>query len=162
MERPTRNDGGRGDDQLCRTAETGEDYTKHCTLVVQYNTCTVVFLCFKVVFHTLLGSPYAVLSRGLCRMKMLPVMILANYHSSTRSAVSERPNLSARLVSQCPNSSARLVSQCPNSSARLVSQCPSSSARLVSQCPNSSARLVFPMFQVELATRFQMFQFEHE
>ena len=30
--------------------------------------------------------------RGLCRMKMLPVMILANYHSSARSAVSERPN----------------------------------------------------------------------
>ena len=42
-------------------------------------------------------------SRGLCRMKMLPVMILANYHSSARSAVSERPNSSARLVSQCPN-----------------------------------------------------------
>ena len=68
----------------------------------------------------------------LCRMKMLPVMISANYHSSARSAVSESPNSSARLVSQCPNSSARLVSQ----------------------CPNSSSRLVFPMFQVELATCF--------
>ena len=68
----------------------------------------------------------------LCRMKMLPVMILAKYHSSARSAVSESSNSSARLVSQCPNSSARLVSQ----------------------CPNSSARLVFRMFQVELATRF--------
>ena len=44
--------------------------------------------------------------RGLCRMKMLPVMILANYHSSARSAVSERSNSSARLVSQCPNSNA--------------------------------------------------------
>ena len=72
-------------------------------------------------------------ARGLCRMKMLPVMILANYHSSARSAVSERPNSSARLVSQCPNSSARLVSQ----------------------CPNSSARLVFPMFQVELRLTFE-------
>ena len=71
--------------------------------------------------------------RGLCRMKMLPVMILANYHSSARSAVSERPNSSARLVSQCPNSSARLVSQ----------------------CPNSGARLVFPMFQVELRLAFE-------
>ena len=74
-----------------------------------------------------------VLGRGLCRMKMLPVMILANYHSSARSAVSERPNSSARLVSQCPNSSAWLVSQ----------------------CPNSSARLVFPMFQVELRLAFE-------
>ena len=72
-------------------------------------------------------------NRGLCRMKMLPVMILANYHSSVRSAVSERPNSSARLVSRCPNSSARLVSQ----------------------CPNSSARLVFPMFQVELRLAFE-------
>ena len=71
-------------------------------------------------------------SSVLCRMKMLPVMISANYHSSARSAVSESPNSSARLVSQCPNSSTRLVSQ----------------------CPNSSSRLVFPMFQVELATRF--------
>ena len=31
-------------------------------------------------------------------MKMLPVMILAKYHSNARSAVSERPNLSARLI----------------------------------------------------------------
>ena len=78
-----------------------------------------------IYFHWLCSSV-------LCRMKMLPVMILVKYHSSARSAVSESPNSSARLVSQCPNSSARLVSQ----------------------CPNSSSRLVFPMFQVELATRF--------
>ena len=39
-------------------------------------------------------------ARGLCRMKMLPVIILAKYYSSTWSAVSERPNLNARLVSQ--------------------------------------------------------------
>ena len=38
--------------------------------------------------------------RGLCRMKMLPVVILAKYYSSTRSAVSERPNLNVQLVSQ--------------------------------------------------------------
>ena len=51
----------------------------------------------------------AVRHSGLCRMKMLPVMILAKYLSSARSAVSERPNSNARLISQCPNSSARLV-----------------------------------------------------
>ena len=87
---------------------------------------------------------YPVDGRGLYRMKMLPVMILAKYHSSARSAVSERPNSSTRLVSQWPNSTARLVSQWPNSTARLVSQWPNSTARLVSQCPNSSTRLVFP------------------
>ena len=31
-------------------------------------------------------------------MKMLPVIILAKYHSGARSVVSERPNSSARLV----------------------------------------------------------------
>ena len=31
---------------------------------------------------------------------MLPVVILAKYYSSTQSAVSERPNLNARLVFQ--------------------------------------------------------------
>ena len=40
--------------------------------------------------------------RGLCRMKMLPVMILAKYHSSARSAVSERfgslPNFPTRTT----------------------------------------------------------------
>ena len=38
--------------------------------------------------------------RGVCRMKMLPVVILAKYYSSALSAVSKRPNLNARLVSQ--------------------------------------------------------------
>ena len=42
-------------------------------------------------------------------MKMSPVVILAKYYPSARSAVSERPNLNARLVSQCPNLSTRLV-----------------------------------------------------
>ena len=108
------------------------------------NCCIVYaipFRCrsFRLVFgvrehsHFLLHQQRSVQYRGLCRMKMLPVMILANYHSSARSAVLERPNSSARLVSQCPNSSARLVSQ----------------------CPNSSARLVFPMFQVELRLAFE-------
>ena len=64
--------------------------------------------------------------RGLCRMKMLPVMILANYHSSARSAVSERPNSSARLVSQCPNSSARLVFPMFQVELRLAFECSNS------------------------------------
>ena len=34
-------------------------------------------------------------------MKMLPVVILAKDYSSARSAVSERPNLNARLVFEC-------------------------------------------------------------
>ena len=120
------------------------------TIYYDFDSWSHLLLCFKAVFQTLLGSPYAIVRASiyfrcgrlrdqlsaytsvLCRMKMLPVMISANYHSSARSAVSESPNSSARLVSQCPNSSARLVSQ----------------------CPNSSARLVFPMFQVELASRF--------
>ena len=68
----------------------------------------------------------------LCRMKMLPVMISANYHSSARSAVSESPNSSARLVSQCPNSSARLVFPIP-------------------QLERATR---FPMSQLERATRF--------
>ena len=40
-----------------------------------------------------------VYSVHVCRMKMLPVVILAKYYSSTWSAVSERPNLNEWLVS---------------------------------------------------------------
>ena len=76
----------------------------------------------------------------LCRMKMLPVMILAKCHSRARSAVSERSNSSARLVSRSPNSSARLVSRSPNSSARLVFERSNLSARLVFERSNLSAR----------------------
>ena len=36
--------------------------------------------------------------RALCMMKMAPVVILAKYYLSARSAVSERPNLNARLI----------------------------------------------------------------
>ena len=123
-----------------------------CVLNVTNDQPDIVYLQFHLYVEYFKNYVYrdqfivfdsTVIISVLCRMKMLPVMISANYHSSARSAVSESPNSSARLVSQCPNSSARLVSQCPNSSARLVSQ-----------CPNSSARLFFPMFQVELATRF--------
>ena len=52
---------------------------------------------------------------SLCRMKMLPVVILASYQSSMRSDVSERPNSSARLISQCPKTSVRLVFERSNS-----------------------------------------------
>ena len=62
-------------------------------------------------FLSLAVSP----SRGLCRMKMLPVMILANYHSSARSAVSERPNPSARLVFPMFQVELRLAFECSNS-----------------------------------------------
>ena len=65
---------------------------------------------------------------GLCRMKMLPVMILAKYHSTARSAVSEHPNSSARLVSQCPNSRAR--DSFPNA--------PTPARDSFSQCSNSN------------------------
>ena len=43
--------------------------------------------------------------------EMFPVVILAKYHSSARSAVSECPDWNVRFVSQCPNSklNARLV-----------------------------------------------------
>ena len=47
--------------------------------------------------------------RGIRRMKMLPVVILAKCYSSVWSTVLERLNSSDRLVSQCPNSSAQLV-----------------------------------------------------
>ena len=43
----------------------------------------------------------------LCSMKMLPVLILAKHHSSTRSAVSEHATSSARLVFERSNSSIR-------------------------------------------------------
>ena len=61
-------------------------------------------------------------ARGLCRMKMLPVMILAKYHSSAWSVVSERSNSSARLISQSLNPSARLVFERSNSSARRLGE----------------------------------------
>ena len=35
---------------------------------------------------------------GLCRMKMFPVVILAKYHASAQSAVSEIPNSNVQLV----------------------------------------------------------------
>ena len=98
-----------------------------------YPSIYTILWALKLEYYILRQLHIPLRTRGLCSMKMLPVMILANYHSSARSAVSERPNSSARLVSQCPNSSAWLVSQ----------------------CPNSSARLVFPMFQVELRLAFE-------
>ena len=51
----------------------------------------------REIFTSFFFSPS---TRGLCRMKMLPVVILAKYYSSAWSAVSERPNLTVRLVSQ--------------------------------------------------------------
>ena len=44
---------------------------------------------------------------------MLPVMILAKYHSSTGSAVSERPNSHARFISNAPGRARDLFSNVP-------------------------------------------------
>ena len=58
-----------------------------------------LLFCSLLLLQTKLGdaavSKDVFIPSVLCRMKMLPVMISAKYHSSARSAVSESPNSSA-------------------------------------------------------------------
>ena len=111
--------------------------------------------------------------RGLCRMKMLPVMILANYHSSARSAVLERPNSSARLVFpmfQVERATCFAMPQLecatrfPNVPSRardLFRNAPTRVRDSFSQCSKSSARLVSNDRQFGICVRLGCFYYNY-
>ena len=73
--------------------------------------------------------------RGLCRMKMLPVMILANYHSSARSAVSERPTRARGSFPNAPTRARDLFRNAPTRARDSFSQCSKSSCDSLSNVP---------------------------
>ena len=82
---------------------------------------------------------------GLCRMTMLPVVILAKYHSSSRLAVSERPQLgraSRFLMPQLEH-----ATRFPTPQLEHATRFP---------MPQLEHATLFPMPQLERATRFRM------
>ena len=84
---------------------------------------------------------------GLCRMKMFPVMILAKYHLSARSAVSEHRNSSARLVfPMFPVERATRFPNVPSRARDSFSQCSQSSLRLAFECSNPSTQFEVCVF----------------